>query len=327
MGYRRKMKTAETFQQFYQERLLPDMEALEKKRKQIVANIMRDGLVAAIAIFVILMFFRRFFFVGFIAIAVFAVRCHFHAKGYDRMFRTCVIEKIVHFIDEHLSYFPNRGVPESVYLKSRIFLQKPDRYRGDNLVRGIVGQTEIAFSQIHSECKEESEDRDGKRETTWQTIFRGLFFLAGFNKDFKGHTLVLPDMAQKIFGEVLGSLFQSWNFTRGELVKLEDPEFERFFVVYGTDQIEARYILSASLMKRITDFRKKTGKAICLSFMDKRVFVAIPYKETLFEPRLFRKTTSRESIRKYYDDLRLAVGIVRDLDLNTRIWSETGERG
>ena len=105
-------------------------------------------------------------------------------------------------------------------------------------------------------------------------------------------------------------------------VELEDPEFESHFVVYGSDQIEARYILSTSLMARITDFKNKTGKKIFLSFIGSMVFVAVSYSRNLFEPKLFTTLLDFEPIRRYYEDLQLIIGIVDDLNLNTRIWSK-----
>ena len=134
--------------------------------------------------------------------------------------------------------------------------------------------------------------------------------------------MVLPDTAQKLFGNWLGNLFQSWNFTRDDLIKLEDPEFERLFVVYGTDQIEARYILSTSLMKRIVDFKKKTGKTIHLSFINNEIYVAVSYNKNLFEPKIFKTLLDFNVIREYYSDLQLALGIIEELNLNTRIWSK-----
>ena len=144
-------------------------------------------------------------------------------------------------------------------LANRIFRMKPDRYRGDDLVTGLLGKTETAFSEIHSEYKTSRSSKSGTH-TTWRTVFKGLFFIAGFNKSFKGETYVLPEVAQKVFGKILGNLFQPWNRGRGQLVKMEDPTFEMNFVVYGDDQIEARYVLSTSLMKRITDYKKKRKK-------------------------------------------------------------------
>ena len=34
-------------------------------------------------------------------------------------------------------------------------------------------------------------------------------------------------------------------------MKLENPDFEKTFDVYSTDQIEARYLLSPSMMERL----------------------------------------------------------------------------
>ena len=82
---------------------------------------------------------------------------------------------------------------------------------------------------------------------------------AWYELEAKGVEFPFP----KLFGR-LGRKLQSLNVFRGELIRLEDPEFESHFVVYGSDQIEARYILSTSLMARITDFKEKTGKKIYL---------------------------------------------------------------
>ena len=75
-------------------------------------------------------------------------------------------------------------------------------------------------------------------------------------------------------------------------------------------------------MARITDFKEKTGKKIYLSFIGSMVFVAVPYTRDLFEPRLFKTLLDFEPIRRYYEDLQFAIGIVDDLNLNTRIWSK-----
>ena len=42
----------------------------------------------------------------------------------------------------------------------------------------------------------------------------------------------------------------------------------------------------------------------------------------LFEPRLFQTLLDFKPVRQYFEDIELAVGIVDDLNLNTRIWSK-----
>ena len=133
--------------------------------------------------------------------------------------------------------------------------------------------------------------------------------------------MVLPDTAEKLFGRI-GQKLQSMNLVRDDLIKLDDPEFEKLFVVYGNDQVGARYVLSTSLMKRIVDFKNKTNRDIYLSFIGSMVFVAISYKRNLFEPRIFETLLDFEPVREYFEDLQMAVGIVDDLNLNTRIWTK-----
>ncbi len=319
------MKTTEEFQQFYQDELLPDLKVFEERRKQIVNKIFRDGFVVGTISLLLLLIFKwvTIFFVGLGGIAILLIRYHFHTKGYITEFRKIVITKIVHFIDQNLTYSPTGHIPITTYMKSKLFPTKPDNYEGHSHVHGMMGETEISFSQIDAEYESQTQDDDGNPKTEWHTIFKGLFFVADFNKSFQGETVILPDEARKFFGEVLGSVFQSWDRTRGKLVRLEDPEFEKLFVVYGTDQIEARYLLSASLMKRIVDFRKKADKGIRLSFVENRVFVAISYGMELFESKVFDSLTDIAQMQKYYEVLQTAVGIVEDLNLNRRIWSKS----
>ena len=218
---------------------------------------------------------------------------------------------------QSLDYQPNSMIDQVVYRSSLLFNHKPDRYKGEDMVKGQVGKTKIAFSELHTEYY----TTDDKGRRTWHTIFRGLFFMADFNKDFKGHTLVLPDYSQRLFGG-FGQKLQGMFSFRGELVKLEDPEFEKRFVVYSSDQIEARYILTPALMQRLTEFAKKTKSEVRISFVLSCVFIAISLKENLFEPRIYRTILDFEPIEKYYDDLVMAIGIVDELNLNRRIWTK-----
>ena len=145
--------------------------------------------------------------------------------------------------------------------------------------------------------------------------------MADFNKHFKTHTLVLPDTAEKLLGKI-GQSLQSMNRTRGELIKLEDPEFEKEFCVFGDDQIEARYILSPALMHRIVEFKRKWNTKVYLSFRDSKVYIAIKLNKNLFETRLFKTIVDYSFIEENVKYLILLISIVGDLNLNTRIWTK-----
>jgi len=318
------VKTLEELREFYNSTLLADLEGLEQERKKIIQK-----LTYLIVVIVCVVGICFFFWVGssktnplviFIPLVLCLIiggfLCKLLMRGYVAQFKSLVIERIVHFIDENLNYAAHDCIDKSTFMLSKIFSTKPNRYKGDDLVWGKTGATTIKFSEIHAE----HESGSGKNRRRY-TVFKGLFFVGDFNKHFTTQTVVLPDTAEKLFGH-LGQKLQSLNIFRGQLIRLEDPEFERHFAVYGSDQVQARYILSTSLMERIVKFKKKTGRKIYLSFVGSMVFVAVSYTKKLFEPRIFRTLLDFGPIREYFEDLQLAIGIVDDLNLNTRIWSK-----
>ena len=321
-------RTLSDFAHFYATDLAKELKRLEVVRKAVLGRVMAlfvvTGAIVAAAVTLDLVY-RLTGWLGFAAFAlsvsIAAFLYRYLTSEYVHLFKVNVISKIVVFIDPDLEYWPAGFIERGKFISSRIFERLPDRFRGDDHIRGRIGETDIEFSELHAEYKEDTYDSRRGRRRHWHTIFKGLFFIGDFNKRFYGKTVVLPDTAERLLGGA-GAFFQSLNKSRGELIKLEDPEFEKMFVVYGDDQIESRYILSTSLMERIVGFRKKTGRPIYLSFVGSQVFVAIPYGKGLFEPKVFSPITDFKTVDQYFENLQLAIGIVDDLNLNTRIWTK-----
>jgi len=316
------MKTLEELRNYYAQELVPELNVLEGIRKKCLNKILLVTAVVvpptAIAILVLVRMSPNLgIFAAFVGGLVWFGLYVLITKDYVSHFKTGVIEKIIKFIDPNLAYSKFNKVRQETFQKSGIFRQGIEEYKGDDHVTGLLGKTKVEFSELRVSYY----TRDSKGRRSEHVIFKGLFFVADFNKNFNGATVVLPDVAERFLGNV-GTMFQSMNKFRGQLIKLEDPEFEKTFAVYGSDQIEARYILSTSLMKRIMDFQKKTGKRIYMSFVGSKIFVAIPYSKDLFEPRVFRTILDFKPVQDYFEDLQLAVNIVADLNLNRRIWSK-----
>lgn len=298
---------------------------LEKERRRILRNVYLAGAALLVVAGAVSIF--TYFRLGgtgkgdlqivllpfFVAAGVLVILVNLWIRPYKLRFKTQIICEIVRFVDENLNYEPTGCISEETYMFSELFKTKPSRYKGDDLVTGRIGQTNIQFSEIHAEY------RSGKHQ---YTIFKGLFFIADFNKNFRGSTFVLPDVAENLLGR-LGQKLQTLHIGRSDLIKLDDPEFEKYFVVYGDDQIEARYILSPSLMRQIVEFMQKRRTTVCLSFKKSRVYVAVSYQRDLFEPALFQTLLNFQALQQYFQDLQLAIGVVEDLNLNTRIWGKS----
>ena len=314
---------------FFREAMLPDLRGLEAKRKSITQGIwLTAGVLAGLAVFAGLTGWSRlgtYAILLLIAGVIWIIWSILSLAGkyaeFKSEFKQEIIFRLIRFIDPGLSYSKDSYLPYPLFLESNIFLTQVDRYGGDDYVTGKIGETKLEFSEVHAEHKTETTDSKGNRQTQWTTIFKGLFIVADFNKNFTGRTVVLPDIAEGMLG-FLGSMIQKLNFARGQLIKLEDPEFEKLFAVYGDDQVTARYLLTPGLMQRMTEYKLRTGRNVHFSFADSKLFIAVSYTKNLFEPRLFGSLVDFNLIKEYYSDLELAAGVVEEFDLNTRIWTK-----
>ena len=266
-----------------------------------------------------------------IALLIVGVAYASKASEWRNTFKTRVMTRLVKLFHPSLNYYPNRAIAEQEYRLSMLFHNSPDpdRYRGEDYIEGVIDKTDIRLSELHTEYRQVTYDSKGRRREHWVTIFRGLFISADFHKHFHGVTLVLPDMEQSWlggFGQWLQSISAKLGNQPGELVKMEDPEFERLFKVFSTDQVEARYILTPNMIRRIVEFRNRTKSQVRLSFIASRVFVAISTYHNYFEPpSLFApadKLLDPSTLAQYFDELKFALAVVDELNLNTRIWTK-----
>jgi hypothetical protein len=253
------------------------------------------------------------------------------ATEWRNTFKYRVMTRLVKLFHPSLNYYPHRAIAEQEYHLSMLFHNSPDpdRYRGEDYIEGVIDKTDIRLSELHTEYRQVTYDSKGRRREHWVTIFRGLFISADFHKHFHGVTLVLPDTEQSWlggFGQWLQSISAKLGNQPGELVKMEDPEFERLFKVFSTDQVEARYILTPNMIRRIVEFRNRTKSQVRLSFIASRVFVAISTYHNYFEPpSLFApadKLLDPSTLAQYFEELKFALAVVDELNLNTRIWTK-----
>jgi len=319
------MEKTQSFRQYYEKDLLPELKTLDCERKKVDRRVTIIGLLAVLAIFLETRFLNleaneamMFIQLGTALIGILFISLA--GKGYRKKFKEEIISRIVLFVDESLIYNHQGKVSKSEFIESNIFQHRCDVYHGEDYVQGKIGKTQIEFSEIKAQYRQTT-GSGSKTNTRHVTFFKGIFFIADFNKHFNSRTIVLPDFSEKTFGKI-GQKLQSLNFTRGKLIKLENPEFEKEFVVYGEDQLESRYILSPSLMERILNFKKKWNSKVYLSFHNSKVYIAIWMNKNLFETRLFKSIVDYSFIEKNVQYLLLLTGIVNDLNLNTRIWSK-----
>jgi len=320
------MKTKEELYQLYENQLKPSLESLEGERKSLLRQY-GLSILGIILTFVLTFVFapkmHLLFFVGIVIIGVLVFiifKATVKQKSYRLKYKENVVKEIVKLINPEWDYQSEARISEFDYKQSLLFRTMYDRYKGDDKVTGIIEKTVFEFSELHTEYKTYT-TKDGKTEEEWHTIFKGLFAQADFNKEIKGRTFVFPDSAEKMFGK-WGQNLQGDN-SRGKLVKMENLEFEKMFVVHGSDQIESRYVLTPMMMEAMVNIKKKYPKRnMYFSFIGSRVYVAMSFNKDLFEPRIMKSGVRFEDMEQMNAHFSLIQTIVHEMNLNTRIWTK-----
>ncbi|MDZ4084519.1 MAG: DUF3137 domain-containing protein, partial [Bdellovibrionales bacterium] len=234
--------------------------------------------------------------------------------------------KIIKSLCKTFSYSPTNPFPVELYKSCGLFSPSYDTASSEDHVVGQLEKTQFELQEIKTFNKESYKDSKGRRQTRYIPIFKGILFLADFNKNFKGHTVVKTDTAEKALGLLGRSAQRLFSATSSlKLVELENPEFESQFKVLSTDPVEARYILSASFMEALTRLRGKYGAGVQVSFLNSTIVIAIPHDRGFMDFGFSLDNLTRDA-SKMCEELYDILEIVEDLELNNRIWNKNNKQ-
>ena len=211
--------------------------------------------------------------------------------------------KVVRSIVEScgLAYYPGERV-ESDYLYM-IYDFDIDKYSGNDLIFGQIEGVRVKFSDV--EAISIKEDLHGNK--THRVLFAGILFVADFPKRLKGVTQICSGTDD----------FKDYG---GKRARMDDAEFERLFRVYTTDQIEARYALTPSLMENLKLLKTRFHRPINIVLAEDKICMAIRTGRDNFEPDLRRPLVGKGANRFYKDEIGGFLRIVEELRLNRKIW-------
>lgn len=253
-----------------------------------------------------------------IGLVVFSVMAGGAKKEYCAAFKHGVFAEAVSLAVPGMTYLPDSMVPEGSFVSGGLYESRIDLYSGEDCFRGRCGATDLMFSELHVQRKDTSTDSKGRTKTHWVTVFKGIYMVADFHKDFSCRVEIVPDVAEANFGW-LGRKMQGIS---GDLVRLENPEFEKAFKVTASDQLAARYLLTPDMQERFLELRGKWSSGISAAFVDSCLHLAIPQREDWFEPDVAVPAGDVEVLNGFLIQLMIVLHITETLDLNTRIWTK-----
>ncbi|GGX71082.1 hypothetical protein GCM10011309_21550 [Litorimonas cladophorae] len=135
----------------------------------------------------------------------------------------------------------------------------------------------------------------------WKYWFKGQFISLTFPQKFQGQTVVFPDKG----------VFNRRKRRGMKRIGFADPVFEKMFEVYGTDQVEARYLLAPDFMQRLVDLEHAfDGKSIRFGFAENQLLIAIETRIRLGVGSMFTSLDKPERTQNVLDALAAIYDVV-----------------
>lgn len=218
---------------------------------------------------------------------------------YARAHKRDIVGTLVSAFDPSWRYAPDTGYPYRDYERSDVALTPFDEYTSEDTITGVRDGKRFVCVELHTKAWQ---GRGQHRRLT--TLFRGLFMRVTLGIRTDSRTVVLADSSERTWGPYIGRLIQQWRLPPDPIVHLENPDFEREFVVHSSDAVAAHQLLTPRLMEHLTALRRR-GRSLSLALNQGVATLAVGVDRDLFEPG--RGTHGPERLR---DDVEAVVAVL-----------------
>ena len=309
------MVNKEHLENFYNTKILPSLEPLERERKKVLfkqrISILLFLIIWGYIAYVLLTYTKleighiigqsAFVFVAYLFLDSY-ITFEFKSK-----YKSNVIKPLIEQLGEKLEYSPNKKIKEQKFIDSNLFYYWT-KYYGDDYVTGEIQGVEIEFSELNVIRSTKHVEMD---------IFTGLFIICEFNKNVRHDVRVVPNQ----YEFSLGALTKLFGIDGAE--KLDNIEFNNIFTVYGEDAVTTRYILTHTMMENLLSFQENMNVPVCASFQGSKFYLALDFNNRqLFEPSISRPLKDNADI-KFFAELLVGISqIINDFKLNEYLWSK-----
>jgi hypothetical protein len=120
--------------------------------------------------------------------------------------------------------------------------------------------------------------------------------------------MIRPNLAERIAGHT-GKLMQNKTHNGLPVIRLDSPDFEKRFIVYGEDTVEAHYLLNHTVMERISELEKSHRISLFITFTPGALYI---YSELdWLEPHIVWQKEAVRSFDAVKQDFELIFTLIK----------------
>lgn len=159
-----------------------------------------------------------------------------------------------------------------------------------------------------------TETRGSGKNRRTVTVFEGVVLRFQFARAFLGTTLVRREGFKfTLFGDS-----KSYGGQTLERIKMVDPQFEKAFDIYGSDQVEARYLVHPAYCERLLELERQfEGEKLAALFLEGDLIVTLQTGD-MFESATLNPEQDRERLGQTIGQFASIVQLVKLLNERPR---------
>ncbi|MDY0338476.1 MAG: DUF3137 domain-containing protein [Acholeplasmataceae bacterium] len=245
-----------------------------------------------------------------IGIMLFAIAIYFFgkARNHHNTFRKVIKKDLITSLLED-QFESVTYQPELMINVSRInqvgLVKRPDKYTGEDYISGMYKGVKFEVSDVDLKERHETRDSNGNRTVTYETYFKGRWYIYTFERQFE-------DVLKVVEGR-----FNSAD-KRG-LIKIETEsiQFNKKYQIYASTQEYAFYHITSSLIEKLLELEALHRGTIQYCYIKNELHIGVNDRHDYMELSL-KKPINEANLKDFMSDIDLIPAIINELRLDSQ---------
>jgi hypothetical protein len=231
----------------------------------------------------------------------------FKMADFESIIKKAIVQKFLESLSDSITYEPTAFVNYKDFEESKIFIDLPAHYSGDDLIEGKIDNIPLKISELVVKSEDVTQNK-------WKDMFTGIFMVASYPKPFKTSLVIIANDLQEKFGYAARAASEI-NPMRMSFIASSDANFNKFFSCYAQDKLLGEELLE-SLVGTLMKFYKKTKLRCSISLIGDKIYAAVNYQKPLFVFDFKQPIWSYRNIQIAYRDFSGIYFLVETLDID-----------
>lgn len=225
------------------------------------------------------------------------------ASEYRKITKTKIIKALIEsrYDDAQYNHLDSISI---AHINSLNFYQRPDRFKGEDLMKGTYKGVKFACSDIHMEERVEHRDSKGHVTYSYQTIFKGRWYTFDYERDF-GNILQIKE------GRFVGAAAKGL-----KKYETESVQFNKKFKVFASDQQYVFFQLTPVMLEKILEMESIHRGHYQMMYYGNHLDVAVYDSSDSFELKL-KTPLTMEAIGHVINDIDMPAAIINEFKLDS----------